>query len=132
MTFPPSCIYVGPYTYVEARFSQVASLPVELYGMTAAKVGDTVLTCGGFSHHYRSISSVSLYLGKFYLQQLSRQECYEYSHNRDMWQLSSIRLDQETGFPASTAVGDNFYLVGGRGYVEGRQDPWVYYNTVTR
>jgi len=92
---------------------QVASLPVELYGMTAAKVGDTVLTCGGFSHHYR-------------------QECYEYSHHRDMWQLSSIRLDQETGFPASTAVGDNFYLVGGRGYVEGRQDPWVYYNTVTR
>ena len=40
----------------------VASLPSPLYALTAARVGNTVLACGGFHHYYRnSISYPSLY-----------------------------------------------------------------------
>ena len=33
---------------------QVAPLPSPLYGLTAARVGETVVACGGFHQYYRS------------------------------------------------------------------------------
>ena len=35
----------------------VGSLPSPLYGLTAARLGNTVLACGGFHHYYRNLIS---------------------------------------------------------------------------
>ena len=32
---------------------KIGSLPSPLYGLTAGRVGDTVLACGGFHYYYR-------------------------------------------------------------------------------
>ena len=35
---------------------EVAPLPSPLYGLTAARLGDTVVACGGFHQYYRTQS----------------------------------------------------------------------------
>ena len=37
----------------------VASLPSPLYGLTAARLGETVVACGGFNQYYRNITVYS-------------------------------------------------------------------------
>ena len=32
---------------------QIGSLPSPLYGLTAAKIGDSVIACGGYHYYYR-------------------------------------------------------------------------------
>ena len=45
---------VSEVEVVGARAScQLAPLPSPLYGLTAARVGDTVLACGGYHQYYR-------------------------------------------------------------------------------
>ena len=58
-----------------------------------------------------------------------RWQCYEYSRNRKVWVESSLRLVNDTGFPAGVSKMGNFFVAGGRRWVEGT-DPWEYFSAV--
>ena len=42
----------------------VSSLPSPLYGLTAARRGDSVLACGGFHHYYRQQGQMLIRRGR--------------------------------------------------------------------
>jgi len=92
---------------------QIGSLPSPLYGLTAAKIGDSVIACGGYHYYYR-------------------WQCYEYSPAQRAWRESSIRLQNDTGFPAGTAYGEKLYVAGGRRWVEeGESKPWEFFSALS-
>lgn len=79
---------------------EIAPLPEPLHGFTMARLGRSVVACGGF-HRYE------------------RWECYRYSPRNGIWnRVTNLPFEYgAVSYPAS-AAGDraNMYIVGGRRY----------------
>jgi len=88
--------------------------PTPVYGLTAGRVGDSVVACGGFLHYYRA-------------------ECYMFSKYSGQWSVAP-GLGAPTAFPAAVAVADEYFVGGGRTWVYGvgggrDAASWRFYDT---
>jgi len=96
---------------------EIHGLPTPLYGMSAARIENRVMVCGGFYEYYRS-------------------KCYEFTPARGLWQESTVRLDQPTAFMAST-TGSNgdYFIAGGRNFKSGdgrQKSDWYWWHSLLK
>jgi len=98
----------------EKGLCEIAGLPTPLYGMSAGRIGNRVLVCGGFYYYYRN-------------------DCYEFEPNRGTWLKSRISLDSPNAFMGGLDQGGRFFMAGGRNFIQGdgrQAKDWHYYTTL--
>jgi len=95
---------------------EIHGLPTPLHGMSAARLGDKVVTCGGYHDYYR-------------------WQCYEYTPSRGVWVESRVRLTKPSAFMATLATDNEFYVAGGRNFRSGdgsKAENWFWWDSLLK